>query len=175
MKNLFGTKKVTYYGQPDEPRPDLTPQSYAEPKRVSLWPDNNAVLATLFAETKNEPDAGVQAAFDTIRNRSSLHSRPWVSTVAAPGQYSGYGNPDYTNAMNYMAGTGKLSDDAQVELNRMRTIMDDYERPVSDNTNLYLNPVRTMDMYGKLPGWTNKLNKIKTVGKHDFYYDPYAI
>jgi len=36
MKNLFGTKKVTYYGQPDEPRPDLTPRVYEEPKRPGI-------------------------------------------------------------------------------------------------------------------------------------------
>ena len=153
-----------------EPRPEevSTMDMNDQPE---LFPENNRVLATMFAETKGEPDEGVRAAFDTIRNRSSQRSRPWTSTIEQPSQYSGYGNRDYQNAMAQLEGTGELDPQSMEELMRMKAIMEAGGAPM-DNRNMYLNPEMTIEQTGGLPSWAERLPLIDRIGKHNFYHDP---
>lgn len=147
--------------------------------KPQIFPDNNEVLATLYSEAQGQPPEGIQAVFNTIQNRSSIKSRPWVDTVRVPGQYSGYGNSDYNNAMRQSSGEQVLSGDSLKNYEMMRKMMEtQYNgQDVSGGATHYLNKKRTMNMYGKLPSWLTDYAAVnqpapiflKKIGDHSFY------
>ena len=139
------------------PTPVITP-------RPPLFPENNPVAATIFAEAMGEPREGMQAVFDVIRNRANKQSRPWMDIVKQQSQFNGYGNDNFQRAMNNGLNA------QQMELfNTIRKIMEEDGPDTTGGAMNFLNPVQQIKNTGGLPTWANPEKLTRQIGNHNFY------
>lgn len=149
--------------------PEINTPDPIQPLRPSIFPDNNRVLATLYAETANQPEEGMQSAFDVVRNRANKRKTSWDQEISRPHQFEAFGNPMYQKALRQAQGESVFNGQDLDSYNRLRGIMERNGPSTIGDSTLYLNPNMQMAMGRQMPSWANPSKRRAVVGDHEFY------